>query len=171
MSKIELTPLSSPSALVDGQQVMTGAGKIYVKTPTGIVEILHDELSVASVPGYDSTRPHSVTVTGVDNENGTGTFTVQVKNAAGVDLIGFALIEFWTVSTEDFTAPEALGTITFTNGEEIQEIVANAHYKIATALGGLATIEINAGNPDDVYLIVSLGGVLNYGLASITGGA
>jgi hypothetical protein len=128
--------------------------------------IVYSKLDIsASVAATDlvasvADRIAYITVVGADLASaGTGTITVQLKDAAGSDLAARALIRTWIGTADDFGV-DALTDYSITTGVEKEEVTANGEYLAITDATGLVLMAIDGagGAETTVYAWAEVGG-------------
>ncbi len=108
-------------------------------------------------------------VSAVDNEDGTGTLTVQAKDAAGNDLAENVLTRIW-VGTADDLGADAINGVTLATGTEHEEVTANSEYLAITTDAGLAEVTLDLASDGSVYAWCELGGrIYSSGEIAISG--
>lgn len=109
-----------------------------------------------------------LTVTGADDTDGTGTATIQVKDAAGNNLAQRFRVRTW-ISTADFGAPVARTDFSVTTGTQLREITANADYEVISDATGLVVMNIDEGGAGTVYVMAEINGrIYSSGAIAIT---
>jgi len=99
----------------------------------------------------------TLSLSAADDEDGTGTVTIQVQDAAGNDLAGRFLVHCWTDDT-DFGAPTALTGFAPTTGTTISAYTANADLAVLTDANGRIVLDCNKGSAGTIYVMAELGG-------------
>lgn len=114
-----------------------------------------------------------LTVTGADGEDGTGTATILVTDAAGNNLIQQFRIRTW-ISSSNFGAPVAqtdfsVNTVPFA-ATQLREIVADADYEvIAGADNSTLVMDINVATDRTVHVMAEVDGRIYSDSVTITG--
>jgi hypothetical protein len=153
------TTLNSVSLSGDATMVNTGALTIAAKA-----------VSVAKLADDVQDLLPTLTLTGSDDADGTGTVSIQVKDAAGNALAGTFLIRTWIGTADDYGA-DALSDYSVSTGTAKEEVVANAEYLVVTDATGLAVMNIDNAGPGTVYAWAAINGkVLASGAITLTGG-
>lgn len=93
----------------------------------------------------------TLTLTGADAESaGTGTITIQAKDAAGNDLDEQVLVRTWIGTADDF-GPDALTDYSVSTGTQLQEVTANAHYTAISDTNGVIVMAVDNGGAATNY--------------------
>jgi hypothetical protein len=93
----------------------------------------------------------------VDDADGTGTLTLQVKDAAGNDLAANVLVEVWIGASNDF-GEDAISSFAVTTGTLRETMTANAAHRVISDGNGAIVMDIDNGGPGALYAWASLGG-------------
>lgn len=112
--------------------------------------------------------PASVEMTGEDDEDGTGTMTVQCIDGAGNPLAGRFLLRAWVDDTA-YGAPTALTGFTASTGTTLQAVTANAHLLVITAADGSIVLELNPAANGTQHVMIEVGGRIFTASVSTTG--
>jgi len=101
----------------------------------------------------------SLTVTGADLASaGTGTATIQAKDAAGDNLAAVLRVRTWVGTANDY-GPDALtGFAVGASGTLLKAVTANADLDVVTTTNGVAVINLNAGGADSVWVWAEIQG-------------
>ena len=110
----------------------------------------------------------TLALTGADDADGTGTMTIQVRDAAGANLAGRFRIRAWIADAE-YSAPDAQTDFSVTTGEALGEITADADYDVITNATGAAVMNIDTATNKTVYVMAELDGRITTGSVAITG--
>jgi len=99
-----------------------------------------------------------ITVTGADLASaGTGTVTIQLKDAAGSDLAAAALVRTWIGTADDY-GPDALTDYSVSTGTSKEEVTADAEYLAITDASGTIVMAVDNGGAGSVYAWAEVGG-------------
>ena len=98
-----------------------------------------------------------LTLTGADDGDGTGTCTIQAKDAAGNNLAERFLVRTWIADVE-YSEPDPQTDYSVTTGEEMVEIEANADYRVISDASGTILMNIDAGGAKSVYCMAEIDG-------------
>lgn len=99
-----------------------------------------------------------ITVTGADLASaGTGTITIQLKDAAGSDLAAAAIVRTWIGTADDY-GPDALTDYSVSTGTSKEEVTANAEYLAITDASGTIVMAVDNGGAGTVYAWAEVGG-------------
>ena len=99
-------------------------------------------------------------IVGVDIEDGTATFSVQIVDGDGVAVAGVYMVDFSVADTE-LGIPAAQTSIVVTTGTLIVETVADAAEQVLTTAAGLALFTVDAGGADPaIFARASSGGLV-----------
>jgi len=101
-----------------------------------------------------------ITVTGADAASGgTGTITIQAKDAGGNDLAARVMVRTW-IGTADDLGEDALTDYSVSTGVEVEENTADADYTVASDTNGVIVMDIDkaGGAAGSVYAWAELGG-------------
>jgi hypothetical protein len=102
----------------------------------------------------------TATIVGADAAtNGTGTITIQLKDAAGVNLAEQSLIRTWIGTADDFGV-DALTDYSVGTGVEKEEVTANGEYLAISDTNGVVVMDIDlaGGAAGSVYAWAAIGG-------------
>jgi len=111
-----------------------------------------------------------LTMTGADDADGTGTMTIQLKDASGDNLSERALVRVWFSDTAEYGAPATAGTdFSASTGTVIKEIDADQDYDILADATGKVVMEIDDGADNTYYVSAEVDGRVYSGSAVITG--
>ena len=85
--------------------------------------------------------------------------TIQMKDAAGVNLAGRHFIRVWTAETA-FGAPSTdnITSIVMSNGTGSVEVTEHAHYTYVTGANGVATATVTMTAAGTNHVVVAVGG-------------
>ena len=122
---------------------------------TALVGLAHG-LSAATVNALNGLAPQ-LAVTGADDADGTGSATIQLRDAAGEALAAVARIRVW-ISSADMGAPSAVTDFSVTTGTQLAERTADADYEVLTDETGLAIMNVDNGGAGTVYVMADVGG-------------
>ena len=130
-----------------------------------------DALHVHAAPGLASALQDampSLTLTGTDDEDGTGSMLIQVKDAGGNNLEDFFRIRAW-IADDAYSEPDAQNDFSITYGEILREIEANADYEVITSSGGSCTMNIDTATDKTVAVMADIDGRIYTSNITITG--
>jgi len=130
-----------------------------------------DALHVHAVAGLQAAVQDlmpTITLTGADDADGTGTMSIQIKDAAGNALAQRFRVRCW-LGTADVGAPVADTDFSVTTGTELGEIVANADYEAISDATGLVVMNINVAVDGTYYVMAEVDGRIYSGSVAITG--
>ncbi len=107
-------------------------------------------------------------VTGADDGDGTGSATIQAKDAAGNDLAQRFRVRTWIANT-DYGSPSAKTDFSVTTGTELAEVIADADYEVICDSGGQVVMNIDLGGAGTVYVLAEVDGrIYSSGAINIT---
>lgn len=98
-----------------------------------------------------------LTITGVNDSDGTGSATIQVKDFAGNNNLQRFVIHTWIADAE-FSEPDAQTDFSVTTGEQLYEVEANADYEVISDANGVVAMNIDAGGAKSVYVMAQIDG-------------
>lgn len=99
-----------------------------------------------------------ITVVGADLASaGTGTITIQLKDAAANNLAALALVRTW-IGTADDLGVDALTDYSVTTGTQKEQVTDNGEYLAITDATGLIVMAVDAGGADSVWAWAEVGG-------------
>lgn len=111
-----------------------------------------------------------LTITGADNADGTGTMSIQAKDAAANNLAERVLVRVWFSDTAAYAAPAAATTdFSVATGTQIREITADSYYEAITDATGLVEMTIDDGADGTYYVSAEIDGRVYSGSVTITG--
>lgn len=143
------------------------AAEAETLTDGSIADSLHLH-NAAGLSASLANRIGYLTVTASDDGDGTGSLTIQAKDAAGNDLAEHVLMEVWIGTADDF-APDAVTDFSVTTGTQREELAANAAYRVISDASGTVVMNIDNGGAGTLYAWASLGGrVASAGPINIT---
>lgn len=99
----------------------------------------------------------NILVTGADDADGTGTATIQVRDAGNNNLAQRFRVRAW-ISTSDFGAPVAATDFSVTTGTELDEKTADADYEVIGDATGAVVMNIDNGGAGSVYVMAEIDG-------------
>jgi len=119
-----------------------GAGKV---TSAMLATAAQDQIAYLTVVGADLAAA------------GTGTITIQAKDAAGNNLAARCLVRTWIGTADDF-GPDAVTDYSVTTGTSKEEVTANAEYLAITDATGKIVMAVDNSGAGTVYAWAELGG-------------
>lgn len=114
----------------------------------------------------------TLTVTAVDDTDGTATVTIQAKDAQGNNLADRVSIRTWTSGRAgaDMGAPASILTdYSSKTGTDIEENVADADYTVLSDANGVVAMDANDGLNGTLWFMAELGGFVASDSVSVTG--
>jgi hypothetical protein len=132
---------------------------------TGEITIAAGAITIAKCADAVQDLIATASVAGVDNTNGTGTFTVQVKDAAGNALAQYSLVRAWRSATAYGAAAAATGFVSAT-GTTTNTVTANADLEVITASDGSCTFTVTDNGAHHVN--VEVNGRIYTGTVTVT---
>jgi len=166
----DITDCRSAAALMVGS-AMTAA---QANTLVDGSESNADELHVHDYAGLESDARALMpvaTVTGVDNADGTATFTVQIADDDGNAIAGKHLIRLW-VSNGEKGEPVSVA-VAFDHvsgyGTPVREIAAESDYEVITNSAGQARRTLVAPSDGTYWVTAAVGTHLRSGSVAVTG--
>jgi len=142
---ITITKFTTRANLRDVCQEDISSLDTAVKATIDVVDTVQDQVAYLTVVGADAASA------------GTGTATIQVKDAAGNDLDEQVLVRTWVGQADDFGA-DALTDYSVSTGVEKQEVTTNAEYMAISDTNGVVVMAIDAGGADSVWVWAAIGG-------------
>jgi hypothetical protein len=122
----------------------------------------------AGLAGSLADRIAYLTLSASDDGDGTGTLSIQLKDAAGNDLAANALLRVWIGTANDF-GPDTITDFSVTTGTQKAEVTADAEYHVITDATGLAVMNIDNGGAGTLYAWAELAGrIVASGAITIT---
>ncbi len=134
----------------------------------GNAELQDDAVNVAELHADVVGYLFDVTLNGADDADGTGTMTLQVKDAEGTDYGGYFLLTVW-ISDSSMGAPAAQTDFSVATGTEIRELTTDACYLVQTNASGQAVMNIDTATNDTFYVMAEASGYVHSGSVTITG--
>ncbi len=107
----------------------------------------------------------SLTVVGVDNEDGTGTFTVQAKDIDGNNLAGRFLIRTWRGATA-YATDTAITGFAVATGTLLESVTDDADLEVITDATG--KIVLTATDDGEHHVMATAGGPIYTGTVTVT---
>lgn len=105
----------------------------------------------------DPKKQLTLSLTGTDNADGTGTLAVQVVDLAGNSVAGYFQFSFRTSATA-YGAAADLGDFAATAGQILIEHTTDALGVVETNSSGAATLTITPTTDDEVFIQAELNG-------------
>lgn len=99
----------------------------------------------------------TLTLTGADDGDGTGSVTLQVQDAGGNNLAERCLVRTWIADAE-YSEPDAQTDYSVTTGEQHRQIEADADYEVISDATGQVVMNIDAGGAKSVYCMAEIDG-------------
>lgn len=138
-----------------------GTGDAEVVLPDGSIgsaEILDGAVAAADLATAVQDQIAYITVAGADlAAAGTGTLTIQLKDAAGNDLAAAGLVRVWIGTADDYGV-DALTDFSVSTGTQKEEVTADGEYLAITDGSGTIVMAIDNGGAGTVYAWAELGG-------------
>jgi len=140
-----------------------GTGTAEIVLPAGSIdgtEILDGTVSAADLSAAVQDQVAYITIVGADlATNGTGTVTIQAKDAAGNNLAATIFVRTWIGTADDFGA-DALTDYSVSTGTSKEEVAANAEYLAVSDTNGVIAMAVDkaGGAAGSVYAWAELGG-------------
>lgn len=145
------------TTITDGTVSMT-AGAVTGALNISAATVTYRSIVAADLAAAVQDQVACITVVGADlAAAGTGTITIQAKDAAGNDLAARCLVRTWIGTANDF-GPDALTDYSVSTGTSKEEVTANAEYLVVTDATGLAVMAVDNGGAGTVYAWAELGG-------------
>jgi len=154
------------TTLTDGT-ISTTAGAVTGALNISGATVTYRAIAAADLASALQDAVPYAAITGVDNTDGTGSVTIQVRDAAGNALAGRFLLRVW-VSTAAYGAPAAITGFAVTTGTQAQEVVANADRWVITDANGVVVMSLSDAATHHV-MAHGAGGVLGYISQAVTG--
>jgi len=130
-----------------------------------------DSLHVHAVAGLASAVQDAIpnlNLTGADDGDGTGSCTIQARDAANNNLAQRFLVRTWIADAE-YSEPDPQTGYTVTTGELMRQIEANADHEVISDASGTIVMDINAGGAKTVYVMAEVDGrIYSSGAINIT---
>lgn len=133
---------------------------------TGAVTIANNAVTDAKVSSALQDSIPQITVSGVDNTDGTGTFTVQVKDAAGNNLEEYFKVNVWRAASA-YAAPAAATGFATASGTLKRTLTANADLEVITTSAGAATFTVTDAGAH--HVMAEIDGRIYTGTVTVTG--
>ena len=114
---------------------------------------------------YRLTPRRTLSISGVNNADGTGTLTVQLQDLDGNDVAEVAWLEIGFGATA-IAAFSDLGTVTATSGVVRGSHVADGHLAVTTTSAGLAVLTLAA--IDEWFFTAQVDGLVVAGSLTVT---
>jgi len=132
-----------------------------------VADALHTHNAAGLAVALQDVIP-SLTLTGTNDGDGTGTMDIQAKDAAGNNLAQRFLVRTWIANAE-FSEPDAQTDFSVTTGEEMVEVEADADYEVICDTTGKITMNIDTAADKTVYVMAEIDGRIYTGSVAITG--
>ena len=145
-----LTPANA-NTLSDG----SNADALHVHAAVGLAEAVQDLMP-------------NLLLTGADDGDGTGTMTIQVRDAADNNLAQRFCVRAWIADAE-YSEPDAQTDFSVTTGEQLRELEADADYEAISDANGTLVMDIDTTTDKTVYVMAEVDGRIYTGSVAITG--
>ncbi len=133
----------------------SNADSLHIHDAAGLATSLADRIAYLSLAA-------------TDDGDGTGSLSVQAKDAAGNDLAENVLIDVWIGTADDFGC-DAVTDFSVTTGTQYQELTPDAAYRVISNSSGTVTMNIDNGGAGTLYAWASVGGrIIASGAVNIT---
>ena len=96
-------------------------------------------------------------LTPTDATDGTGSISIQAKDAAGNNLAQRFLIHTW-IADADFSEPDAQTGFAVTTGEQMYQHEALADFTVISDANGVVAMNIDTGGAKTVYVMAQANG-------------
>ncbi len=130
-----------------------------------------DALHIHAVAGLDSGLQGMIpqlTLTGTNDADGTGSMSIQVKDAAGNNLAQQFVLRLWIADSLN-AEPDSQTDFSVATGTQLREIQADADYEVITTSAGLAEMNIDTATDKTVYVMAEIDGRIYSNSVAITG--
>jgi hypothetical protein len=112
----------------------------------------------------------TLSLTGADDADGTGTLTIQVKDGLNATNVSERILaRIWSSGTTEYAAPSALTDLSVTTGTQIEEVTADADYWVLSNGSGQIVMNVNTATNDTFYFTVAYGKTVYSESIAITG--
>ena len=126
--------------LTDG----SNADSLHVHAAAGLASAVQDLVPTLSLSG-------------TDDGDGTGSMDIQAKDAAGNNLAERVLARVW-IADAAYSEPDPQTGFSVATGEQMRQIEANADYEVISDATGLITMDIDAGGAKTVHVMAEIDG-------------
>ena len=119
-----------------------------------------DSLHVHAAAGLESAVQDLVptlSLSGTDDADGTGSMDIQAKDAAGNNLAQRMLARVW-IADAAYSEPDAQTGFTVATGELMRQIEAHADHEVISDATGLISMDIDAGGAKTVHVMAAIDG-------------
>jgi len=134
----------------------------------GGVKITDNGVAVGQLAAAIQDLLPNILLQGTNDEDGTGSMAIQVRDAADNSLAQRFLLRVWIADAE-FSEPDAQTDLSVTTGEQMREIEADADYEVITDATGAAAMNIDTVGDKTVYVMAEADGRIYTGSVAITG--
>jgi len=129
-----------------------------VSVASGVVSVDAGVVTEAMLATAAQDKIAYLTMAFVDLTNaGTGTITIQLKDAGGNNLAARALVRTWIGTADDFGV-DALTDYSVSTGTSKEEVTANGEYIAVTDTNGVIVMAIDNGGAATNYCWAEVGG-------------
>jgi len=110
----------------------------------------------------------NLNLTGQNDGDGTGTMTIQARDAANNNLAERFRVRAW-IADAQWSEPDAQTDFSVTTGEQLRELEANADYEVISDANGTVVMNIDTAADKTVYVMAEIDGRICTGSVAITG--
>ena len=131
----------------------------WAEDANNLIQPTKDRLNLTANPTVvlDDDYLAVLTLTGTDDEDGTGSVEIQVADTLGNDIETNNLVRTW-VSTTDMGAAAAITGYAVSTGTEAYEYLSEADYDIISDADGTIVMDIDNGGAGTVYVMAAIMG-------------
>ena len=119
-------------------------------------------------PGPDPDLVPTLSLSGTDDTDGTGSMDIQALDAAGNNLAQRFLARVW-IADAAYSEPDPQTGFTVATGEQMRQIEANADLEVISDAAGLISMDIDAGGAKTVHVMAEVDGRIWTASQAITG--
>ena len=134
-------------------------GYVWTRDANNLIQPTEDRLNLTANPTITLGDDYlaEITLTGTDDEDGTGSVELQMVDTLGNEIAENNLVRVW-ISTSDMGAAAAVTGFGATTGTETFEYLAEADYDVISDEDGTIVMDINNGGAGTVYVMAAIMG-------------
>lgn len=135
------------------------ASYVWTGDANNLIQPTADRLNLTANPTvvFDFDYLTLLTLTGTDNEDGTGSMEIDVVDTDGAAVLSNHLIRLW-ISTTSIGAAAAVTGFAPSTGTETFEYLSEGDYDIISDENGVVVMDINNGGAGTVYVMAVING-------------
>ena len=153
---IPLATIVTAGGDYDGRDVADGGDIDHTYRARAIYQVC-GPTDVAKLAAAVQDLMPNLLLTGADDGDGTGSCTIQARDAANNNLAQRFLVRTWIADAE-YSEPDPQTGFTVTTGELMRQIEANADHEVISNASGAVVMDIDAGGAKTIYVMAEADG-------------